>query len=152
MYDPTGLSGELAIYSYSTGSDYGILGGHSWIGYQPNGGTTTTYGTWGNNPDSLGNGLHEDIELNIPCTLQDGCASRVTYLDDAQQAQLYALYSNTNRKAQLHGPYCPPVPLLQPRPGARPLANTSTRTGLVSNPDNSRSLRREKPLLLQTCY
>ena len=91
MYDPTGLSGELAIYSYSTGSDYGILGGHSWIGYQPNGGTTTTYGTWGNNPDSLGNGLHEDIELNIPCTLQDGCASRVTYLDDAQQAQLYAV-------------------------------------------------------------
>jgi hypothetical protein len=96
--DPYGLSGWLTIYSESGGNLYGALGGHSWVSYAPDGGTLTTYGTWGNNPNGLGNGLHINLEnpannsnpSNL-CPIANQCAYRTTYLNDAEQAQLYAL-------------------------------------------------------------
>ena len=39
-----------------------MLSGHSWVSYKQDGGDTTTYGTWGNNPMNTGNGLHENLE------------------------------------------------------------------------------------------
>jgi hypothetical protein len=69
----------------SSADDGHILSGHSWIVYQPDGGAPTTYGTWGNNPDNLGNGLHENLEAGRAAD-----ASRSTHLDDAQEAKLLA--------------------------------------------------------------
>jgi RHS repeat-associated protein len=86
--DPLGISGLLTIYSSGTTG----LGIHSWISYTPDPlpyactAGTTTYGTWGNNPNGLGNGLHENLETNYSYS-----ASRSEHLDDAQQAQLMNL-------------------------------------------------------------
>ena len=75
------MAGTLTIFSSGDGT---LLSGHSWIEYQPDGGSPTTYGTWGNNPRGLGNGLHENLELGRP-----GDATRTVHLDDAQEAALY---------------------------------------------------------------
>ncbi len=85
--DPWGLSGTLTIHSSGVGdgsSGSGGLSGHSWISYTPDGGITTTYGTWGNNPYGMGNGLHENLEQG-----RQGDASRSMYLNDEQEAALY---------------------------------------------------------------
>ena len=56
--------GEIIIHSYE--GDGGSLSGHSWIEYQKNG-TTTTYGTYGNNNGAQGvKGLNINTELNYP--------------------------------------------------------------------------------------
>jgi RHS repeat-associated protein len=87
VIDPYGLSGWLTIYasgSYGTGAS-GYFGNHAWISYTPDGGSTTTYGTWGNNPLGLANGL----ETNLPYDMEHPYdASRSAYLNDAQQAAL----------------------------------------------------------------
>lgn len=44
-----------------------------------------TYGTWGNDPLNMGNGLHRDIELG-----RQGSASRTARLNDQQEARLFA--------------------------------------------------------------
>lgn len=76
------MAGTLTIHSSGDGN---ILSGHSWIEYTPNGGTSKTYGTWGNNPNNLGNGLHEDLELG-----RSGDTQRSAQLTDEQEAQLMA--------------------------------------------------------------
>jgi RHS repeat-associated protein len=90
LLDPYGLSGWLRIYSSGAAagenSSSGVLEGHSWIKYTPDGGSDTTYGTWGNNPMGLGNGLHENLELG-----RTGQASRRVHLNDAQEAKLMGL-------------------------------------------------------------
>jgi len=74
------MSGTLTIYSQGDG----LIDGHSWISYTPDGGSTTTYGTWGNDPTGSGNGLFEDLELG-----RTGEASRSAHLDDKQESQLF---------------------------------------------------------------
>lgn len=89
--DLLGLSGWLVIYSSGTSG----LGNHSWISYTPDKGTTTTYGTWRNNPNGLANGLETNLELG-----RSADASRSTHLSDAQEAALMALinkYRNRER-------------------------------------------------------
>jgi RHS repeat-associated protein len=84
--DPLGLSGTLIINSNGTNdgsSGSGGLSGHSWISYTPDGGSTTTYGTWGNNPIGLGNGLFQNLEVG-----RTGEATRSTHLNDDEEAQL----------------------------------------------------------------
>ncbi|MCG2679852.1 MAG: hypothetical protein L6455_07785, partial [Kiritimatiellae bacterium] len=82
MVDPEGLSGTLTIYSYRGGE--GSLNGHSWISYQPKGSSVTyTFGTWGNNPMNLGNGLFQDIEQG-----RFGDVSRTAYIDDCGERRL----------------------------------------------------------------
>src|SRR5271157_2937242 len=76
------MAGSLTINSSGDGS---LLSGHSWIEYQPDGGQPTTYGTWGNDPNGLGNGLHEDLELG-----RTGDAQRTVRITDEQEKQLYA--------------------------------------------------------------
>ena len=75
------MAGVLTICSNGTGQ---LLSGHSWIVYQPDGEPATTYGTWGNNPGGLGNGLHRNLEAG---RIAD--ASRSVRLDDQQQAELF---------------------------------------------------------------
>jgi RHS repeat-associated protein len=79
LIDPFGLSGTLTIYSSGTSG----FGNHSWISYTPDGGGTTTYGTWGNNPNGLGNGLLQNLEQG-----RGADASRTEHLNDAQESQL----------------------------------------------------------------
>ena len=87
--DPYGFSGWLIIYSSGASpganSSMGLVAGHSWISFTPNGGTTATYGTWGNNPGGRGNGLQTNLELYL-----EAGASRIVYLSDAEQAALMA--------------------------------------------------------------
>lgn len=75
-WDPLGLSGTLTVNSSGTGG----ISGHSWVTYTTDTGKTTTYGTWGNNPYDMGNGLHENLELRM-----NADASRSTHLDDAAE-------------------------------------------------------------------
>jgi RHS repeat-associated protein len=80
--DPFGLSGILIVQSSGNGGS-SMLSGHSWITYNKDGGGTTTYGTWGNNPMYMGNGLHENLEAG-----RTADASRATHINDAQEAKL----------------------------------------------------------------
>jgi RHS repeat-associated protein len=84
-FDKFGLSGWLTVSSSGTSG----LGNHSWITYTPDSGTTTTYGTWGNNPEGLPNGLETNLEQG-----RSADASRTEYLNDAQEAALMALIQN----------------------------------------------------------
>jgi RHS repeat-associated protein len=61
LTDPLGLAGWVTINSSGNGGS-SMTSGHSWISYTPDGGSTTTYGTWGNNPTGHGNGLFENLE------------------------------------------------------------------------------------------
>jgi len=83
--DPYGLSGVLIVQSSGNGGS-GMMTGHSWISYNKDGGGTTTYGTWGNNPMNLGNGLHENLEAG-----RSADASRGTHINDAQEAKLMGM-------------------------------------------------------------
>jgi len=72
--DPLGLSGWITVYASGNGG----ISGHAWISYVPDGGTAiTTYGTWGNDPYRLGNGLHENLEAGYSSD-----ASRMMHIDD----------------------------------------------------------------------
>ena len=84
--DPEGLAGNLTIHSSGTGRGSlgsGGISGHSWISYTPDGGSTTTYGTWGNNPRGMGNGLHENLEIG-----RTGDATRSAHLNDTEERRL----------------------------------------------------------------
>ena len=96
--DPFGLSGILTIYS--SGSHDGLLGsggtsGHSWISYTPDGGSTTTYGTWGNNPSGLGNGLHLNLEAG-----RTGDVSRSAHIDDKHEEVLDNLIDSYDKEGE----------------------------------------------------
>lgn len=86
------MAGTLTIHSSGDGT---LLSGHSWIEYQPDGGAPTTYGTWGNNPEGLGNGLHENLELG-----KTSDASRSAHLDDEQEQKLYAVVQQYKGKGE----------------------------------------------------
>lgn len=76
------MAGTLTIHS--TGA--GLLDGHAWIEYTPDGGAATTYGTWGNDPNGLGNGLHENLEAG-----RTGEATRTMRIDAAGEERLQAI-------------------------------------------------------------
>lgn len=78
--DSSGLSGTLVINSSSDGTSSSSTSGHSWVSYTPDGGSTTTYGTWSNNPQGLGNGLHENLEQGFTPDV-----SRPSHLSDEQE-------------------------------------------------------------------
>jgi RHS repeat-associated protein len=85
--DPFGLSGTLTIYSLGvTGQGLSGWGMHSWVSYTPDGGPTTTFGTWGNGANGTNLGLNFNAEVGFPYT-----ADRSQYLNDAQEASLMAL-------------------------------------------------------------
>ncbi len=101
--DPDGLSGILIIQSSGNGGS-SMVSGHSWISYKNDSGGTTTYGTWGNNPMNLGNGLHENLEAG-----RAGDASRGTHIDDAREARLMGLinaYKGMGPDAWQYGAPC----------------------------------------------
>jgi RHS repeat-associated protein len=83
--DFLGASGTLVIYSSSAGDASSLnTSGHSWISYTDDATKiTTTYGTWGNNPNGLGNGLHENLEAG-----RSANATRSAKLNDAQATAL----------------------------------------------------------------
>ena len=85
---PNGTSGLLTVYSNvnsnDTMSDVPIAG-HSWISFTPDGGETTTYGTWGNTNPS---GLQQNKELAASYT-----SSRSDELAPNQVAALFATIS-----------------------------------------------------------
>jgi RHS repeat-associated protein len=99
-FDPLGLSGTLTIHSSGDGG----ISGHSWISYTPDGGQTTTYGTWGNNPTGAGNGLFENLESG-----RTGDASRTMHIDDAGESALMDRiqdYRNMGQDAWQYGNPC----------------------------------------------
>jgi hypothetical protein len=84
------MSGILTIHSSGDGS---LLSGHSWIEYQQDGGEDHTYGTWGNNPLGLGNGLHEDLEKG-----RTGDATRSIHITDDQEKKLFQTIDDYRKK------------------------------------------------------
>jgi len=100
MIDELGLEGVLTIYSsgYHDGSSgSGGLSGHSWLSFTPYeyNNVTTTYGTWGNNPYGLGNGLHFNLELN-----RDADVSRSILLTDEEEALFYVQIDRYKRMGE----------------------------------------------------
>jgi len=90
-------SGTLIINSNGAGdgsSGSGGLSGHSWISYTPDGGGTTTYGTWGPKSNPAGEGLLPDQELNF----RPADATRSTHLNDAQETKLNGVISDYSKK------------------------------------------------------
>ena len=133
--DIYGLSGTLTIYS--TGS--GLMDGHSWISYTPDGGgKTTTYGTWGNNPTGKGNGLFTDIEQG-----RGADATRSMHLDDAAEKRLMSKIDEYKKKGAgawtLGGP-CSSFARDAWKAGTGEDLNSNTLGGLgpVSNPNSLR--------------
>jgi RHS repeat-associated protein len=87
--DSLGLSGILVINSSGAGDRIlgsGGVSGHSWVSYTPDGGQTATYGTWGNNPQGLPNGLEHNLELG-----RIGDATRAAQLTDEEEAAFYGV-------------------------------------------------------------
>jgi len=77
------VGGTIAIHSDGNGnSSSSGISGHSWVEYTPDGGETTTYGTWGTgtveNP-----GVNENLELDW-----DSEASRTAHVNEAQEQAL----------------------------------------------------------------
>ena len=92
LVDPDGYSGELTIYS----SGDSLMDGHSWISFTSDEtGETITYGTWGNNPQGLGNGLHENLEKR-----HGAQATRTVHLNDKQETSLMKTISNYKEKGE----------------------------------------------------
>jgi len=60
------------------------MAGHSWIEYRSDDGSVVTFGTFGNNPEGLGNGLHQNRELGW-----DSDASRTVYINAEQEQRLF---------------------------------------------------------------
>jgi len=83
-----------------------MTSGHSWITYFPDGGVAQTYGTWGNNPVGLGNGLFVNIEKELGMV---GDATRSLHIDDSQEQAVLALirqYLNMGPNAWQYGAPC----------------------------------------------
>jgi hypothetical protein len=121
------MGGVLTIHSSGTGE---LLSGHSWIEYKPDGGTAKTYGTWGNNPGGLGNGLHENLELG---RVSD--ASRSMRLTDAQEKAMYDKIAEYKARGDGGWGYLSPCSSF-----AQDVWQTATgeslthRSGVISNP------------------
>ena len=121
------MAGTLTICSDGDGS---LLSGHSWIVYQPDGAQPTTYGTWGNNPANLGNGLHRNLEAGrVPLS------SRSAHLNDEQEAALMKKIKEYDDKGAKGWGYLSPCSAF-----AADTWHTSTgeklshRSGIISNP------------------
>ena len=78
------MAGILHIHCAIAGSN---RIGHSWIEYRPIGGTSTTYGTWGNDPAGRGNGLLENVERG----LIKPTATRSKIIDHDQERRLFEI-------------------------------------------------------------
>ncbi|MEX2964259.1 RHS repeat-associated core domain-containing protein [Microbulbifer sp. TYP-18] len=115
--DPLGLDGLLTIASHNNGATSGshLVAGHSWLSYTPlktdgSYGNPITSGTWGNNPNGQGNGLHiglEDGWLYNPNYLN--LVSQTSYINDSQEALLLNLinqYSDQGEDAWSYGSPC----------------------------------------------
>lgn len=95
--DPSGLAGKLTIHSNGeNGSSDNITAGHSWISFTPDGGSMTTYSTWGNHPEGRDNGLLDNEELARGAGL--GEASRTEWINDLQQERLESLIDQYRQK------------------------------------------------------
>lgn len=109
-FDPDGLAGKLTIHSDGgEGSSASILDGHSWISYTPEGGTKTTFGTYGNHPNGGPNGLHEGLELNRPEKYGMGDATRTKWLNDEEERRLFSeidRYRNMGEEGWTSGRTC----------------------------------------------
>jgi hypothetical protein len=66
----------------------GLTAGHAWLSYTPNGGSETTYGTWGNRRPI---GLHRDLEVGFGFA-----ASRCTDLDATDKGALDSFAAGNN--------------------------------------------------------
>ncbi|TGY49363.1 hypothetical protein E5343_07140 [Rodentibacter caecimuris] len=117
--DIYGLAGILTIYS----SGDSLLGGHSWVSYTPDGGVTTTYGTWGNNPTGQGNGLFTNLELG-----RSAQASRTMRLDDEAEKRFNAKVEEYRKQGASAWNYGKPCSSF-----ARDVWNAGTNENLNSN-------------------
>jgi hypothetical protein len=84
------MAGRLTIYSTGDGR---LRSGHSWIAYERDDGYKATFGTWGNNPRGLGNGLHRDLETD-----RSADAKRSVDIDDEQEARLFGTIEEYERR------------------------------------------------------
>lgn len=120
------MAGTLTIHS----SGDGLIDGHSWIEYTPDGGTATTYGTWGNDPRGLGNGLHENLE-----TGRTPDATRTIRIDDAGEARLMATIDQYRSAGEDGWGYLSPCSTFAADAWESATGETlGHRTGLISNP------------------
>lgn len=121
------MSGKLTICSNGDGT---LLSGHSWIVYTPDGGEPTTYGTWGNNPGNLGNGLHRNLESELV-----PMSSRVAILNDEQEAALMAKIKQYEDKGADGWKYLSPCSgFAADAWKAGTGEDLSHRSGIISNP------------------
>lgn len=86
------MAGRLTIHSSGDGH---LLSGHSWIEYQPDGGDSVTYGTWGNDPLGLGNGMHVDLEKGRSSDVE-----RTVQITDQQEKKLIAKIEEYEKKGK----------------------------------------------------
>lgn len=124
--DPDGRQGVLTIYSKGNNdgsSGSGGLSGHSWIVYAKNGQAPVTYGTWGNNPKGLGNGLHTNLEKG-----QTARVGRTIKLDSEKEAKLFGVINEYKSKGEDGWTYTEPCSTF-----AADAWNTSTGENLNPN-------------------
>lgn len=114
--------------SFSSGG----TSGHSWIAYTPDGGTATTYGTWGNNPNGLGNGLHSNLEAG-----RTGDATRSAHLNDKEEASLYSVIYGTALKGENGWRYSSPCSTFSSETWNRVAGESLSPYGPYSNPSSS---------------
>jgi RHS repeat-associated protein len=100
--DPYGLSGTLTIHSDRGGG--GLIDGHSWITWTPDAtGERTSYGTYGNHPGGLPNGVIPGID-----NTRNATTSRTVYMDDDAEARLAGFISDyANQGADAWSPTSP---------------------------------------------
>lgn len=121
------MAGTLTICSNGDGT---LLSGHSWIVYQPDVGPAVTYGTWGNNPGGLGNGLHRDLEAGQPAL-----SSRAARLTDDQEAALMAKIKEYEDKGAKGWGYLSPCSTFAADAWEAGTGESlSHRKGIISNP------------------
>lgn len=99
IVDANGLSGMLTIHSTGEkGSSDNLFSGHSWITYTPDGGTLTSYGTYGNHPEGQVNGLLQDEELRRGYGMGD--TTRKTWISDYEERKLQKLIDDYKAKGE----------------------------------------------------
>jgi hypothetical protein len=90
--DPSGLSGILTLASSGNDSSSFGMQGHAFVAWKPDGGTNvTTYGTWGNDPNGSGNGLHVNLESGWTVPSDE---TREKHIDDAAEAKFMAIVTS----------------------------------------------------------
>jgi len=122
------LAGTLTIHSNGDG---GLLSGHSWIEYQPDGGESHTYGTWGNDPLGTGhNGLFSDLEKG-----RTSDASRKARLTDEQEKALFKKIGEYQKSGDDAWGYLNPCSgFAADAWGAATGEKLDHRSGIISNP------------------